>query len=163
ITAPYVRNRTEGLPGSAYDRSFFNPPRHGTRLEPEPGLPSFGTLGPVPADAAPTTRGSGFVPAGRGAGFLARSSYRSTLWGSSMTVHWPIRFGRRTLVGSGLAWVLSSISAEAQKAGCEAERPAPPAGAGSAASPRLDGDKLKKLIQLAPTSRTRHRCRGRRF
>ena len=63
-----------------------------------------------------------------------------------MTIHSPFRLGRRTFLGSGLAWALSAISAEAQRS----ERPpsarggVPPSGAGG-----LDADKLKALIQTA--------------
>jgi hypothetical protein len=65
-----------------------------------------------------------------------------------MTIHSPVRFGRRTFVGSGFAWVLSSISAGAQSAGRDA---GPPSTGGSAPSvaKRFDADKLKALIALA--------------
>jgi hypothetical protein len=68
-----------------------------------------------------------------------------------MTVHSPLRFGRRTFVGSGLAWVLSSIPAGAQKAGSESGGP-PSAGGGAAApssAKRFDAGKLNELISLA--------------
>jgi hypothetical protein len=65
-----------------------------------------------------------------------------------MTMHSPLRFGRRTFVGSGVAWVLSSISAGAQSAGRDA---GPPSTGGGAPSPakRFDADKLNELIKLA--------------
>jgi hypothetical protein len=68
-----------------------------------------------------------------------------------MTIHSPLRFGRRTFVGSGLAWVVSSISAGAQKAGRESGgSPAAGGGAGATSgSKRMDADKLKDLIALA--------------
>jgi hypothetical protein len=65
-----------------------------------------------------------------------------------MTIHSPLRFGRRTFVGSGLAWVLSSISAGAQSAGRDAGLPSTGGGAPSAAR-RFDADKLNALIKLA--------------
>jgi hypothetical protein len=63
-----------------------------------------------------------------------------------MTIHSPFRFGRRTLLGGGLAWVLSAISAEAQRS----DRP--PSARGGAAPSRsgsLDADKLEALVQKA--------------
>lgn len=63
-------------------------------------------------------------------------------------IHSPLRFGRRTFVGSGLAWALSAISAGAQTAGRDAGRPTAGGGATSG-SGRFDADKLKELIALA--------------
>jgi hypothetical protein len=65
-----------------------------------------------------------------------------------MTFHSPLRFGRRIFLGSGLAWALSAMSAEAQKS----EKP--PSARGGAVAPAessatLDADKLEALIQLA--------------
>ena len=51
-------------------------------------------------------------------------------------------------MGSGLAWVLSSIPAGAQSAGRDAGRPSTGGGAASG-SKRFDADKLKELIALA--------------
>ena len=51
-------------------------------------------------------------------------------------------------MGSGLAWVVSSISAAAQSAGRDAGRPTAGGGATSG-STRMDADKLKALIALA--------------
>lgn len=49
-------------------------------------------------------------------------------------------------MGSGLAWVLASIPAGAQKAGRDQS---PAAGGGATATARTDADKLKSLIALA--------------
>jgi hypothetical protein len=65
-----------------------------------------------------------------------------------MIIHSSFRFGRRTFVGSGLAWVLSSISAGAQSAGRDAGPPSTGGGAPSAAK-RFDAAKLDELIKLA--------------
>ena len=67
-----------------------------------------------------------------------------------MTIHQAFRFGRRTFVGSGLAWLLSAISAEAQRAAPDADRP-PSArgGAGGGGSATLQADKLESLVQRA--------------
>jgi hypothetical protein len=65
-----------------------------------------------------------------------------------MTIDSPLRFGRRSLVGSGLAWAVSAVSAGAQSAGRDAGRPSPGGGAASS-SKRFDADKLKELIALA--------------
>ena len=69
-----------------------------------------------------------------------------------MTIDSPLRLDRRVLVGIGLAWTLSCVSAGAQKAGSESAKP-PPAGGGattSAPAPaRFDAAKLKSLISLA--------------
>ena len=51
-------------------------------------------------------------------------------------------------MGSGLAWVLSSIPAGAQSAGRDAGRPSTGGGA-TGGSKRFDADKLKELIALA--------------
>jgi hypothetical protein len=63
-------------------------------------------------------------------------------------IHSPLRFGRRTFVGSGLAWALSAIPAGAQTAGRDAGGPSTGGGATSG-SRRFDADKLKELIALA--------------
>jgi hypothetical protein len=63
-----------------------------------------------------------------------------------MTTHSPLRFGRRTFLGSGLAWALSAISAEAQKS---EKPPSARGGAAPANSGSLDADKLEALIKLA--------------
>ena len=68
-----------------------------------------------------------------------------------MTIHSPLRFGRRIFLGSGLAWALSAISAQAQKS----EKP--PSARGGVVAPepgprdadKLDADKLEALINLA--------------
>ncbi len=65
-----------------------------------------------------------------------------------MTIRSPLGFGRRTFVGSGLAWVLSSVSAGAQSAGRDAGPPSTGGGAPSAAE-SFDADKLDELIKLA--------------
>ena len=65
-----------------------------------------------------------------------------------MTIHSPLRFGRRAFVASGLAWVLSSMPAWAQKAGRESGGP-PSTGGATSGSRRFDADKLKELIALA--------------
>lgn len=65
-----------------------------------------------------------------------------------MTIDSPLRFGRRSLVGSGLAWAVSAVSAGAQSAGRDAGRPSTGGGAASG-SKRFDTDKLKELIALA--------------
>jgi hypothetical protein len=65
-----------------------------------------------------------------------------------MTIHSPLRFGRRTLVGSGLAWVLSAIAAQAQTAGRDAGGKSTGGGTPSG-SGRFDAAKLKELIALA--------------
>jgi hypothetical protein len=65
-----------------------------------------------------------------------------------MTIHSPLRCGRRTFAGSGLAWVLSSISAVAQTAGRDAGGKGTGGGATSRSN-RFDADKLKELIALA--------------
>ena len=62
-----------------------------------------------------------------------------------MIIHSPFRFGRRTFLGSGLAWALSSIAAVAQRS----ERP-PSARGGVPSGPGgLDADKLEALVQKA--------------
>jgi hypothetical protein len=69
-----------------------------------------------------------------------------------MTIHSPIRFGRRTLLGTGVAWLLSSVVAAAQGSGRDADRPPSARGGGGAApsaSTSLDAGKLKALIALA--------------
>ncbi len=71
-----------------------------------------------------------------------------------MTIHSPLCFGRRAFVGSGLAWVLSSVSAGAQPAGRDpgggsAGGAAPAGGGAPGGSGRFDADKLKDLIALA--------------
>jgi hypothetical protein len=63
-----------------------------------------------------------------------------------MTIHLPFRFGRRTFLGSGLAWALSAISAEAQRSD---RPPSARGGAGPSGSGSLDSDKLEALIQTA--------------
>src|SRR5689334_24198936 len=65
-----------------------------------------------------------------------------------MTIASSLRFGRRTFVGSGVAWALSSVTAGAQSAGRDAGRPSTGGGATSG-SKRFDADKLKELIALA--------------
>jgi hypothetical protein len=66
--------------------------------------------------------------------------------GQLMTFHSPFHVRRRTFLGGGLAWALSSISAEAQPS----DRPpsarggVPPPAAGG-----LDADKLEALVQTA--------------
>ena len=63
-----------------------------------------------------------------------------------MTIHSPLRFGRRIFLGGGLAWALSAIPAAAQKA----EKP--PSARGGVVAPEpgtLDADKLQALIKLA--------------
>ena len=73
-----------------------------------------------------------------------------------MIIRSPLRFGRRVFVGSGLAWVLSSMSAAAQSTQFEEDpKPAPRPGA-TGGSARMNGDKLKALIQkaLAETDET---------
>ena len=63
-----------------------------------------------------------------------------------MTIHSPSRFGRRTFLGSGLAWALSSIAAEAQRS----DRPPSARGGVPPSGPdRLDADKLEALIKTA--------------
>jgi hypothetical protein len=67
-----------------------------------------------------------------------------------MTIHSPLRFGRRVFLGSGIAWALSALPAAAQKA----EKP--PSARGGAVAPdpggsdadKLDADKLEALIKL---------------
>jgi hypothetical protein len=66
-----------------------------------------------------------------------------------MIIHSPLRFGRRAFVGSGLAWVLSSLPAWAQKAGSESAPPPARGGGATSGSRRFDADKLKELISLA--------------
>jgi hypothetical protein len=66
-----------------------------------------------------------------------------------MTIHSPLRFGRRTFVGSGLAWVLSSMPAWAQKAGSESAPPPARGGGAPGGSKRFDAAKLNELISLA--------------
>lgn len=67
-----------------------------------------------------------------------------------MTVHSLFRSGRRAFLGSGLAWALCAVSAEAQRsdrppsARGDAPKPGPSTAAGG-----LDADKLEALIQLA--------------
>jgi hypothetical protein len=65
-----------------------------------------------------------------------------------MTIRSPLGFGRRTFVGSGLAWVLSSISAGAQSAGRDAGPPSTGGGSPSAAK-SFYADTLNELIKLA--------------
>jgi hypothetical protein len=65
-----------------------------------------------------------------------------------MTIHSPIHFGRRTLLSTGVAWLLSSVAAEAQRAGGE-DRPPSARGGATTTSARFDADKLKELIALA--------------
>ena len=65
-----------------------------------------------------------------------------------MSIQSPFRTGRRTFVGSGLAWVVSSMSAAAQGGGRSADRP-PSARSGAAAPAMLDADALERLIQQA--------------
>jgi hypothetical protein len=68
-----------------------------------------------------------------------------------MTIHSPLRFGRRIFLGGGLAWVLAAIPAAAQKS----EKP--PSARGGVVPPEpgtrdagtLDADKLEALIKLA--------------
>ena len=67
-----------------------------------------------------------------------------------MIIRSPLGFGRRTFVGSGLAWVLSSVAADAQSAGRNADQPQPPArGGATSGSAKLDAAKLKQLIETA--------------
>jgi hypothetical protein len=66
-----------------------------------------------------------------------------------MTIHSPLRFGRRAFVSSGLAWVLSSLPAAAQKAGSESAPPPATGGGAGSGSRRFDAGKLKELIALA--------------
>ena len=66
-----------------------------------------------------------------------------------MTFHSPLRIGRRTLLGSGLAWLLSSISAEAQSGGRADRPPSAGAGVGPSRSAGMNGDKLEALVRLA--------------
>jgi hypothetical protein len=68
-----------------------------------------------------------------------------------MTIHSPSRFGRRTFLGSGLAWALSPVAAQAQRS----DRPPsarggtlPSTGGGSTGG-SLDADKLEALVQQA--------------
>jgi hypothetical protein len=63
-----------------------------------------------------------------------------------MTIHSPLRFGRRIFLGSGLAWALSAISAEAQMS---EKPPSARGGAAPAGSGSLDADKLEALIEKA--------------
>ena len=65
-----------------------------------------------------------------------------------MTSHQAFRFGRRTFVGSGLAWLLSAISAEAQRGAPDSDRP-PSSRGGGPASGSVDADKLESLIRRA--------------
>jgi hypothetical protein len=65
-----------------------------------------------------------------------------------MTSHQAFRFGRRTFVGSGLAWLASAISAEAQRGAPDADRP-PSSRGGVPATGTRDADKLESLIRLA--------------
>ena len=68
-----------------------------------------------------------------------------------MTIHSPIRFGRRIFLGGGLAWAFAAIPAAAQK------MEKPPSARGGAVAPEpaprdagtLDADKLEALIKLA--------------
>ena len=66
-----------------------------------------------------------------------------------MTFHSPLRFGRRIFLGSGLAWALSTMVAEAQKAEKPPSSRAGVAPAAPAETGPLDADKLEALIKLA--------------
>ena len=60
------------------------------------------------------------------------------------------RFGRRAFMGGGLAWALSAVSAEAQRAAPDADRPPSARGGAATAEPgTLDADKLEDLVRLA--------------
>jgi len=63
-----------------------------------------------------------------------------------MTIHSPLRFGRRIFLGGGLAWALAAIPAQAQKM---EKPPSARVGPVPAASETLDADKLEALIKLA--------------
>jgi len=63
-----------------------------------------------------------------------------------MSIHSPLRFGRRAFLGGGLAWVVSVISAEAQPSD---RPPSARGGVPPAASGSLDAEKLEALIQKA--------------
>jgi hypothetical protein len=66
-----------------------------------------------------------------------------------MIIHSPLGFGRRTFLGSGLAWVLSSVAAEAQSAGRNSDQQPSARGGATSGSAKLDAAKLKQLIQTA--------------
>src|SRR4029077_12790423 len=106
------------------------------------GLSSFGAGSPRPSDGSDSPLAA--VPHY----WQDRSQRPQHSGGSRMTIHSPLRFGRRTFVGSGLAWVVSSVSARAQSVGRDAGRPTAGGGAASG-STRMDADKLKALIALA--------------
>ena len=96
------------------------------------------------------------APAGRGAAIRQDRSRRpQRSGGSRMTIHSPLRFGRRTFVGSGLAWVLSSIAAGAQSAGRDADGRAAARGGATSGSAKL------RRRQAAGTDRARARRAGR--
>jgi hypothetical protein len=71
-----------------------------------------------------------------------------------MSSHSPRRFGRRAILGSGLAWALSAVSASAQKS----EKPPSARGVATPGESggTLDADKLEALIKqaLAETDET---------
>jgi hypothetical protein len=110
------------------------------------GAPTRGPLG-FGAVSAPV-EGPG-LPLGEPPDFWHDRADRSTPGEQRMTIRSPLRFGRRTFMGGGLAWALSAVAAQAQLGGTDRPPSARGGGGGTTESSSLDADKLEALIQKA--------------